>query len=71
MQEGYVGKRIPNPLFIYFHHESEGTVSTIANQDTKSLHEKILIKNKLITDPAKTSIYTPLTNNNTSFNSFV
>jgi len=71
MQKGYVGKRIPSPLFIYFHHESEGTVSTIANQDTQSLHQKILIKNKLITDPTKTSIYSPLKNNNTSFNSFV
>ena len=73
MQFGYVGKRIPEAMFIYFHHESEGTVSTLANKDTKSLHNKILVKNKII--PAnvfeKSSIYTPLTNNNTSFNSFV
>ena len=71
MQKGYVGKRIPHALFIYFHHESEGTVSTIANKDTQSLHQKILIKNNLIDDPTKKSIYNPLTNNDTSFNSFV
>tara|TARA_B100001094_G_scaffold58842_1_gene54330 strand:- start:22338 stop:23774 length:1437 start_codon:yes stop_codon:yes gene_type:complete len=69
MQKGYVGKRIPKPLFVYFHHESEGTVSTIANKDTQSLHEKILLKNRLIEDPTKKSIYMPLDNN--TFNSFV
>ena len=70
MQKGYIGKRIPRPLFIYFHHESEGTVSTLANEDTQTLHQKILLKNKLMGNP-NTSTYTPLTNNNTSFNSFV
>ena len=69
MQKGYVGKRIPKPLFVYFHHESEGTVSTIANKDTQSLHKKILLKNRLIEDPTKKSIYMPLDNN--TFNSFV
>jgi len=42
---GYVGKRIPKPLFIYFHHESDGTVSTEANVNQIELHKKILNKN--------------------------
>ena len=47
MQKGYVGKRIPQALFVYFHHESDGTVSSIANQNTQELHERILTKNNL------------------------
>jgi len=43
--KGYVGKRIPKPLFIYFHHENDGTVSTRANQDMNGLHKKIIEKN--------------------------
>ena len=67
MQKGYIGKRIAKPLFVYFHHEKEGTVSTIANQNMSELHKKILVKNKLIKDiPA----YQPLKNNNSGFNIF-
>jgi len=69
MQKGYVGKRIPQALFIYFHHESEGTVSTIANQNTQQLHERILTKNKLVETP---KLYTPLSGSksNNNFNIF-
>ena len=67
MQKGYVGKRIPQALFIYFHHESEGTVSTIANQNTQELHEKILTKNNLV---EKTPTYQPLSQSDTNFNMF-
>jgi glycosyltransferase involved in cell wall biosynthesis len=42
---GYVGKRIPKPLFIYFHHEIDGTVSSEANINQIELHKKILNKN--------------------------
>lgn len=42
---GYIGKRIPKPLFIYFHHESDGTVSTTANVNQIELHMKIINKN--------------------------
>jgi glycosyltransferase involved in cell wall biosynthesis len=44
-QKGYIGKRIPKPLFIYFHHESDGTVSTSANQNQQELYNKIINKN--------------------------
>jgi glycosyltransferase involved in cell wall biosynthesis len=44
-QKGYIGKRIPKPLFIYFHHESDGTVSTTANQNQQELYNKIINKN--------------------------
>ena len=42
---GYVGKRIPKPLFIYFHHENDGTVSTEANLNQRDLYRKIINKN--------------------------
>ena len=42
---GYVGKRIPKPLFAYFHHEKDGTVSTHANNNQQELYNKIMIKN--------------------------
>jgi glycosyltransferase involved in cell wall biosynthesis len=42
---GYVGKRIPKPLFIYFHHENDGTVSTEANKNQSELYKKIMDKN--------------------------
>jgi glycosyltransferase involved in cell wall biosynthesis len=42
---GYSGKRIPKPLFIYFHHESDGTVSTEANNNQQELYNKIMNKN--------------------------
>ena len=42
---GYVGKRIQKPMFIYFHHESTGTVSTEANKNIRELHHKIISKN--------------------------
>jgi glycosyltransferase involved in cell wall biosynthesis len=44
---GYVGKRIPKPLFAYFHHEKDGTVSTHANNNQQELYDKIMKKNKL------------------------
>ena len=53
MQKGYEGKRIPKPLFVYFHPENKDTISTIANLHRLSLHMKILIKNGLIVDIAK------------------
>ena len=43
--KGYTGKRIPKPLFVYFHHEIDGTVSTEANVNQIELHQKILNKN--------------------------
>lgn len=43
--KGYSGKRIPKPLFIYFHHESDGTVSTEANSNQQELYNKIMNKN--------------------------
>ena len=42
---GYSGKRIPKPLFVYFHHESDGTVSTEANNNQQELYNKIMTKN--------------------------
>lgn len=42
---GYVGKRIPKPLFNYFRHENDGTVSTEANKNQKELRDKIFSKN--------------------------
>jgi glycosyltransferase involved in cell wall biosynthesis len=43
--KGYLGKRIPKPLFTYFHHESDGTVSTEANNNQQELYNKIINKN--------------------------
>ena len=43
--KGYSGKRIPKPLFTYFHHESDGTVSTEANNNQQELYNKIMNKN--------------------------
>jgi GT2 family glycosyltransferase len=65
-QKGYVGYRIPKPLFVYFHHESDGTVSTGANKDTQELHRRILLKNNMITDKPT---HTPLQNG--GFNTFI
>lgn len=65
-QNGYIGYRIPEAMFVYFHHESDGTVSTKANKDTRELHRRILIKNNIIKE---TPTYTPLQNG--GFNSFV
>jgi glycosyltransferase involved in cell wall biosynthesis len=44
-QKGYIGKRIPKPLFFYFHHENDGTVSTEANKNQQELYNKIINKN--------------------------
>jgi len=44
-KNGYVGKRIPKPLFYYFHHEKDGTVSTEANKNQQELYNKIMKKN--------------------------
>ena len=66
-QKGYVGYRIPKPMFVYFHHESDGTVSTKANQDTQELHKKILTKNGLLKESKN---YNPLYTSNNNFNMF-
>jgi hypothetical protein len=34
-------------MFIYFHHEKDGTVSTKANLSQQELKDRIMIKNKL------------------------
>ena len=65
--KGYIGKRIPKPLFVYIHHESEGTVSTLANKNIPELHKKILTKNGLLKEP---KIYDPLNTSNNNFNMF-
>jgi len=44
-KNGYTGKRIPKPLFNYFHHENDGTVSTEANKNQQELYNKIISKN--------------------------
>ena len=44
-KNGYKGQRIPKPLFTYFHHEKDGTVSTEANKNQKELYDKIINKN--------------------------
>jgi len=50
MKEGYIGKRIDKPLFIYFHHEKDGTISTEANKNHQKLYSKIIQKNFEIVD---------------------
>jgi len=45
MVNGYVGKRIPKPMFNYFHHEKDGTVSTKANKNPQELYNYIINKN--------------------------
>jgi len=45
MKNGYTGKHIPLPLFVYFHHEKDGTVSTKANKDYQNLYTTIMNKN--------------------------
>ena len=50
MKEGYIGKRIPKPLFVYFHHEKDGTVSTEANKNHQELYLKIISKNFEVVD---------------------
>jgi hypothetical protein len=40
-----MGKRIPKALFMYFHHENDGTVSTEANQNQQELYNRIMSKN--------------------------
>ena len=48
MNSGYIGKRIPKPLFTYFHHEKDGTVSTEANKNTQELYNHIMTKNNIL-----------------------
>ena len=48
MNEGFVGKRIPKPLFTYFHHEKDGTVSTEANKNNQELYNYIMKKNNIL-----------------------
>jgi GT2 family glycosyltransferase len=50
MKEGYIGKRIPKPLFVYFHHEKDGTVSTEANKKHQELYSRIINKNFEVKD---------------------
>lgn len=42
---GYRGVRIAEPLFIYFHHEKDNTVSTFANKNQMLLYKTIMEKN--------------------------
>ncbi len=44
-KEGYEGKRIPKGLFVYFHHEKDGSVSTEANKNQQQLYQTIMKKN--------------------------
>ncbi len=44
-KNGFIGKRIPKPLFTYFHHEKDGTISTEANKNQQELYNKIITKN--------------------------
>lgn len=44
MKNGYSGFRIAEPLFIYFHHEKDGTVSTVANNNQSQLYTYIMNK---------------------------
>ena len=50
MKQGYEGKRIPKPMFVYFHHENDGTVSTGANKNMQELHARIINKNFEVVD---------------------
>lgn len=43
--KGYLGKRTPKLLFMYFHHKSDGTVSTEENNNQQELYNKIIKKN--------------------------
>jgi glycosyltransferase involved in cell wall biosynthesis len=44
MKKGYKGVRIPKPLFVYFHHEKDGTISTQANINQQVLYQQIMEK---------------------------
>lgn len=44
-KEGYEGKHIPKGLFVYFHHEKDGSVSTKANENQQELYSAIMNKN--------------------------
>lgn len=44
-KEGYEGKHIPKGLFVYFHHEKDGTVSTNVNRNQQQLYDTIMNKN--------------------------
>ena len=48
MKKEYTGKRIPKPMFIYFHHEKDGTISTNANKNPNKLYNEIINKNFII-----------------------
>lgn len=50
--KGFVGKRIPKFLFTYFHHEKDGTISSLANTNQQELYNKIMNKN-FIKDDSK------------------
>lgn len=50
-KEGYKGKRIPKGLFVYVHHEKDGSVSAQANKDPQKLYQTIMTKN-FITKPS-------------------
>jgi len=44
MKKGYNGKHINKGLFVYFHHEKDGSVSTSANQNQQQLYKTIMEK---------------------------
>lgn len=51
--KGYIGRRIPKGLFTYFHHEKDGTVSTLANTNQQELYNTIINKNFSINEPQR------------------
>jgi glycosyltransferase involved in cell wall biosynthesis len=44
MKKGFLGKHINKGLFIYFHHEKDGSVSTDANKNQQLLYKTIMEK---------------------------
>ena len=44
MKKGFIGKRINKGLFVYFHHEKDGSVSTGANKNQQELYKNIMEK---------------------------
>jgi len=44
MKKGFLGKHINKGLFVYFHHEKDGSVSTDANKNQQQLYKTIIEK---------------------------
>jgi GT2 family glycosyltransferase len=45
MNEGYVGKRIPKDLFVYYHHEDDGSINSFVEKNKHESYQKIIRKN--------------------------